>query len=52
MFPNLVIDKDLRQRYSLNSEAGQSRSRAQDSGAQLLSYIAAHPLQKIINIPS
>ena len=52
MSQNPAMDKDLRKGCSLKSKAGQSRSHAQDSGAQLLSYIATHPLQPVINLPS
>ena len=52
MCANPVTSQKFRQRCLLNSEAGQDRSWAQDSGAQLVWYIAPHPLRKVIIFPS
>ena len=49
MSPCTVVDEDFSSGCSLNSKAGLSRLRAQDCGAQLLSYIATHSFQATVN---
>ena len=51
MSPSAMIGGGFRRGCSSNSKAGLSTSCAPDGSAQLLSYIAAHPLQIVINSP-